>query len=182
MASVNKVAVDVDLLQRLYVDEGMSLPAVSIELGITISTARARLKELGLLRCRADAIRIARDQGRLGSGTRGTKRAFTDEWRKNISGARLKQAEVTAKGLSRTRRGYVKYTRGPNKHRAAHVVEMEAQIGRRLLPHEVVHHKDHDKHNNEPSNLMLMTRSEHSRIHGKETASTRKRAPNGQFE
>lgn len=35
---------------------------------------------------------------------------------------------------------------------------------------------------NEPSNLKLMTRSEHSRIHAKEAVSSRKRAPNGQFE
>ena len=36
-----------------------------------------------------------------------------------------------------------------------HRLVMEAKIGRRILPAEVVHHIDHDSLNNDPSNLAL---------------------------
>lgn len=41
----------------------------------------------------------------------------------------------------------------------------EKKIGRALLPDEIVHHKDHNKRNNHPDNLEVMTRKEHSRLH-----------------
>jgi hypothetical protein len=46
-----------------------------------------------------------------------------------------------------------------------HVLVAEAMIGRFLLPDEVVHHKDRNRANNDPSNLQVMTRIEHSRLH-----------------
>ncbi len=42
---------------------------------------------------------------------------------------------------------------------------MEDILGRSLEPWEVVHHKDHDKSNNDPSNLEVMTLSTHSILH-----------------
>ena len=47
------------------------------------------------------------------------------------------------------------------EHRAV----MEQMIGRKLEPGEEVHHIDGDRANNNPSNLMLLTKSEHSRLH-----------------
>ncbi len=44
-----------------------------------------------------------------------------------------------------------------------HIVEQ--QLGRKLTQNEVVHHIDGDKLNNDPSNLMVLTRSEHTRLH-----------------
>lgn len=41
----------------------------------------------------------------------------------------------------------------------------EQKLGRKLLPGEIVHHIDGDKHNNAPENLQVMTQSEHARIH-----------------
>jgi len=46
-----------------------------------------------------------------------------------------------------------------------HIQIAEEMLGRPLLPDEVVHHIDLDRHNNDPSNLMVMTRSEHARLH-----------------
>ena len=55
-----------------------------------------------------------------------------------------------------TRHGYI----------LLHRVIMENAIGRMLTELEIVHHKDHDRFNNDISNLELMSRQEHSRIHG----------------
>ena len=66
--------------------------------------------------------------------------------------------------------GYlVKFENGYNKkgnvklHRAV----MEEKLGRRLTPDEVVHHKDGNKLNNDISNLEVMSRGDHSRLHRK---------------
>lgn len=54
-----------------------------------------------------------------------------------------------------------------NKHGYVllHRVMMENHLGRLLEPDEVVHHKDHNKHNNVISNLELMLSKEHNRMH-----------------
>lgn len=54
-----------------------------------------------------------------------------------------------------------------NKHlgEPEHRKIMRLKLGRELAPNEVVHHKDGDPFNNKPSNLQLMTRSEHTRLH-----------------
>ena len=49
-----------------------------------------------------------------------------------------------------------------------HRVLAENTLGRLLQPDEIVHHKDGDKENNEPSNLEVMTRAAHSGYHGAE--------------
>lgn len=54
---------------------------------------------------------------------------------------------------------------GENKGRGVHVVVMERHIGRRLDADEVVHHIDGNKHNNDLSNLQLMKRADHTRLH-----------------
>lgn len=47
-----------------------------------------------------------------------------------------------------------------------HVVVAEAKLGRFLYPDEVVHHKDLDKLNNDPDNLMVFaTKSDHTAFH-----------------
>lgn len=51
-----------------------------------------------------------------------------------------------------------------------HRVLAENAIGRLLEPDELVHHKDNNKENNDPSNLEVMTRSAHSRHHGADRA------------
>jgi len=48
---------------------------------------------------------------------------------------------------------------------------VEAMLGRYLEPDEIVHHRDHDPHNNDPQNLLLTTNSEHQRLHHKERES-----------
>lgn len=65
---------------------------------------------------------------------------------------------MRAKGLA------VGYRKRMGRHE--HRVVAEQILGRPLLPGEIVHHRDHDKTNNDPSNLEVMTQSDHIRLHG----------------
>lgn len=46
-----------------------------------------------------------------------------------------------------------------------HILVMEKKLGRKLTTDEVVHHIDGNKTNNNPNNLLVMNRGEHSRLH-----------------
>lgn len=56
-----------------------------------------------------------------------------------------------------------RWTNGVPKH----TYVMEQHLGRYLLPNEVVHHIDENKHNNDISNLQLLSSLEHRKLHGK---------------
>lgn len=55
------------------------------------------------------------------------------------------------------------YANGKSKRK--HQIIMENHIGRELKENEVIHHIDGNKRNNDLSNLMLVTREEHTKIH-----------------
>ena len=52
-----------------------------------------------------------------------------------------------------------------NGYYAEHRLVMEQMTGRLLTSNDEIHHKDGDGLNNNPSNLLLTTHSEHSKIH-----------------
>lgn len=72
---------------------------------------------------------------------------------------------------------YAKVPNHPNANKNGYVLLhraiMENSIGRYLTKDEVVHHKDHNKFNNDISNLQLMTHKEHSLLHALENAKTK---------
>lgn len=59
----------------------------------------------------------------------------------------------------------------PKHHRAditghvgVHILVMEEKLGRPIRKGEVIHHKDFNKLNNAPNNLLLLTRREHQQL------------------
>ena len=64
---------------------------------------------------------------------------------------------------------YAKIPNHPNATKNGYVLEhravMERKLGRYLLPNELVHHKDENKHNNDEDNLQIMTIQEHNKHH-----------------
>lgn len=145
---------------------GMSIPEVAEEVGVPVSTVYYRLKRMGVLRSRADGVRNASARGRLKSREAGG--IVSPQGRENIRKARLAWGEKNASGVSLKPSGYLEITRGPNKGRSVHVVEMEKRLGRRLKDDECVHHIDGNKTNNDANNLALVTKSGHSRLHRRE--------------
>lgn len=69
------------------------------------------------------------------------------------------------KGGTYIESGYVFETIAPNKQVRQHVIIMESMLGRPLVKGEIVHHIDGNKQNNDPENLLLLTQSEHMKIH-----------------
>jgi len=49
-----------------------------------------------------------------------------------------------------------------------HTVVMEEYLKRPLYKHETIHHKDKNKQNNNINNLMILTNSEHAKLHWEE--------------
>lgn len=66
-----------------------------------------------------------------------------------------------------TQQGYRKILVGGRRGRviSEHRLVMEKVLGRELLPTEHIHHMDGDKLNNDPSNLQIVSKSEHTRHH-----------------
>ena len=166
-------------MREMYLS-GMSIHEINSATGIAFSTIRFRLKRFNVLRSIKDSLKIAASKGKL-SHAKGIKRTFTDEWKKNISLGQIKRGELTAKGTSLKPSGYMEITRGINKSRGEHVVIIENLIGRRLFANECVHHIDKNRSNNKASNLQLMTRSDHAKLHAIENITKRQRRNNGQF-
>jgi len=166
-------------IKEMYLS-GMSIPEISSDTGIALSTIRFRLKKLNVLRSIKDASKIAAAKGKF-SHSKGKTRIFSDQWKRNISAAKIRYADDNAKGTSLKPSGYIEITRGLNKSRSEHVVIMEESIGRRLFSNECVHHKDGNRSNNDISNLELMTRSEHARLHAKENNINRQRTEKGKY-
>lgn len=74
-------------------------------------------------------------------------------------------------GLTLSSGGYLVFTDSPGNgahaSRALHVIIAQYKIGRLLRPGEVVHHIDHNKLNNHPDNLRVMSASEHASYHAR---------------
>lgn len=171
--SVNKVI-------ELYLS-GKSIPMVSDETGIARSTVRNWLANHEVLRTRGNALRMASKEGRLGTGRLGVKRVFTEEHKNKIRAAKLAHGATFAAGKSLKPSGYFEITRGKHKGRGEHRVIMEGKLGRKLAHDEIVHHVDGDKTNNTPSNLVVMSASQHASHHATERNESRQRNNLGRY-
>lgn len=160
--SLNKIQ-----LSDMYLNNNMSIPDISNQVGLSQSAVRYRLIKGGVkLRERSEGVRLAR--GKMSIAHKGKKKVFTDEWKKHISEAKKRYYESHAKGYD-IHQGYKRCTTGKNCGRLEHVVLMELHIGRPLRKNEVVHHINGNRQDNRIENLQLLTRVEHSRMHAIES-------------
>lgn len=97
-----------------------------------------------------------------GSKTCGTFKC-SQTWKSRSS------ATTRAAKLRGTGKGYVKLN-GKYLHRAI----AELMLGRKLRKGEIVHHKDENKKNADPLNIMVTTRKKHIEIHRAKMLAKRK--------
>ena len=99
---------------------------------------------------------------------------LSKEHRKNISNAKMGKYRINTEfgGHEKRRKdGYISIylPTHPNCNKEGYVMKhhlvMEKEIGRLIMPNEVVHHKNHIRDDNRIENLELMTHSEHARLH-----------------
>ena len=94
----------------------------------------------------------------------GHKCAFKAFGSKVLSASLTKESIAKRADLMRDRGQQKTYRKRNGRHE--HRVVAEEMIGRKLLPGEVVHHKDENRRNNDPSNLqVLASQAEHARLH-----------------
>lgn len=79
----------------------------------------------------------------------------------------IKAGKAAAKIIIERYRGTGTKTYVKEFGRHQHRVVMERKLGRKLRKGEIVHHVDHNKKNNHPDNLQVMSQAEHCRIHFK---------------
>jgi hypothetical protein len=155
---------DFDVLCERY-KNGASVADLAPISGVSKHILRRRFLKAGIMRNRTDANKVAFSTGKMDN--RKTRKGIpqSEKAKEKQSASMLESWETRARGWRVSSNGYHEYTRGPNAGRSFHVILMEERIGRRLLQDEVVHHIDGDTTNNDISNLALMTKSAHSRLH-----------------
>lgn len=163
--------------KKLYI-EGKSLTEISNICRTAVSTVRLSLLRSGVtLRTTTEALALVAEK--LSRAQRGKKRTFSVLHKKNISLARKKSRK--ARGWRTSTNGYLQFTRGYFVGMDLHYLIAAMMLGRPLDDDEVVHHIDGNKVNNHPSNLEVLTKSEHARVHAIDRNKTRGRDGSGRF-
>lgn len=89
-----------------------------------------------------------------------------------LVGLRIKKRDWTGEknprwkgGIWNTNHGYILKLINPRKYKQIHRIIFEKSIGRELTSKEEVHHINGNKKDNRIENIMVLTKSEHTRLH-----------------
>lgn len=148
----SKMAPCINKAVQMYRD-GLSTTEIGAHFHVDPSNVYRVFKRLNVqMRNRRDAIHLCVKQGR---------------W--NVK--RGKENHLWRGGKSRHSKGYI-LLRRPDHPRAdargyvfEHILVAEKILGRPIEKHEVVHHRNFIKDDNRPANLIVMTISEHQKLH-----------------
>lgn len=159
----------------------------STEIGATLGISAAQI--LRILKANGVATRGASENKRLSHSrpeviekmrAASSGRTHSEESKDKLR-ARYGPANAQWRsGLTISKQGYLHFTTSPangvNAGRAVHQVIAEWAAGRQIEVGEHVHHLDGNKLNNQPSNLVILSASDHAKIHSLDRLKGRRRA------
>lgn len=152
-------------------ETGLSSNDISLKTGISARMVLGALRRSGAkIRPATEAMKLSHNKPGMREKFMSIPRPACPEHVKNALRQLVGPSNHNWKGgITIDAHGYLVYTlspeNGPNAGKLVHRVIIEAIIGRTLKKDEVVHHRDHNKLNNDPANLLIMTHSEHARYH-----------------
>lgn len=165
-------------MEILYLRDGLSVKAVSDTMDIGVGTVTKLFRRYGIKR------RSHKEAGKIAglAISKKMKGRCVPHRPKGVCPDGLRRAAIARSASCSGKRigtnGYVTFINGDKKGLSLHRVAMEEFIGRKLLHKEVVHHIDGNRLNNALSNLMLMSSSEHARLHRLQESEKRKGSKN----
>lgn len=147
----------------------MTVNELAAKYGIHRNTARNRKNKLGLSKhTLVDSEEFKKD---VESGMRLKDLSIKYNMDSGSITLRVHEAGLRLKQWRYDKNGYIKVycSAHPKADMSGYVLEhrlaMEQYLGRYLTDDEIVHHVDGNKNNNDISNLQVMTRAEHMRLH-----------------
>lgn len=172
---MNKLVDNKEWLRFQYEERNRSLQSIADELSVNRNTIRNRFIAFGIPRRTRTAhlrgkSKPAEQRAKMSAARKRywQKHPATDEYRTKLSESRTKTG-ITKAG----RRIFIPGVGRVLEHRYI----IQQLLGRPLLSSEQVHHIDGDRLNNSLDNLVLLTNSDHQKLHYSE----RERDENGRF-
>ena len=103
------------------------------------------------------------------SSSRSRTRSYSGSRSRSYSPTRSRPSYGRGRGLStRTRNGYSQYyDKRSGSWKFTHRRVAEKKLGGRIRPGYEVHHINHNKKDNRPSNLTVLSKSAHRKVHAK---------------
>ena len=151
-----------------YIKNEMSTAEIAKKYNFNRSVVKRILKEKGLIRTMSDAADLA---VRKGKKPMLLENLLKSRETNRFNPRKVNYGERNGKwvpiGTMKKHHGqdYFVVKVANNKWKYVHHVNAEAKIGRPLMKSECVHHIDFEKDNNDASNLEVMPRNEHFKMH-----------------
>lgn len=160
-----------DILRKLYTEDKMAMKEIAEMIGVSVGSVYNYCHKYGIeTRATGDARR-----GRALPEETKTKISIAHKGIKHTEEAKRKMSDAKKKGgvghKKKRDDGYIAiyFPDHPKSNKEGYIMEhilvMECIVGRHIKSDEVVHHKNHIRSDNRASNLQLMTKKEHIRMH-----------------
>lgn len=157
-----RLVLDIGEIVRLYTEEHKSALQISKQMNCSVMAIFRRLEAAGVKTKSQSEIMKGRkisEEHRLKIKEAVNNRDQTGENNPNWKGGR------SWVGRSKDPKTHYVLVRINGRYVKEHRYVMEQHLGRKLLRTEEVHHKDTNKFNNDISNLEVLSKSEHARLH-----------------